>query len=71
MEIITFVLNNIPDTGNYLVTRMEGGRIIKIEVLGVEHMIDNWLVNYKDKTMMETLKEGLRSGAEILLYDEN
>ena len=67
MKPTGFLLEPIPETNQYLITRRKEGKIIKLEMMTTEWLIENWAKTRKgDK---EVLIEGLREGAEIELFD--
>ena len=67
MKPTGFLLEPIQETNQYLITRREDGRIIKLEMMTTDWLIENWAKTRKgDK---EVLIEGLREGAEIELFD--
>ena len=67
MKPTGFLLEPIPETNQYLITRREEGKIVEMKVATVDFLIENWA---KDRPADgEVIAQGLREGAEIELFD--
>ena len=67
MKPTGFLLEPIPETNQYLITRRKEGKITELTVETVEKLITEWAITRP--TDSEVLIEGLREGAEIELFD--
>ena len=67
MKPTGFLLEPIPETNQYLITRRKEGTITNVGVRTVDELIEKWA---KTRSVDgEVIAQGLREGAEIELFD--
>ena len=67
MKPTGFLLEPIPETNQYLITRREDGRIVEMKIATVDFLIENWAKTRPADG--EVIAQGLREGATIKLFD--
>jgi len=67
MKPTGFLLEPIPETNQYWITRREDGRIVDMKVATVDFLIENWAKTRPADG--EVIAQGLREGVEIELFD--
>ena len=67
MKPTGFLLEPIPETNQYLITRRKDGRIVEMKIATVDFLIEKWAKTRSEDG--EVIAQGLREGAEIELFD--